>query len=107
MDECLLLVGGGKMGGALLAGWLARGGPRDRVVVIEPGPPAEALRRTHGVTVHQRPEDIDPGFRPAVVVFAVKPQAMDQAAAPYGRFTGPETVFSDMRRTVPPGPLET
>ena len=93
MDECLLLVGGGKMGGALLAGWLARGGPRDRVVVIEPGPPAEALRRTHGVTVHQRPEDIDPGFRPAVVVFAVKPQAMDQAAAPYDRFTGPETVF--------------
>lgn len=93
MDERLLLVGGGKMGGALLAGWLALGVPRERVVVIEPGPPAEALRRSLGVSVHAGPEDIDPGFRPAVVVLAVKPQAMDQAAPPYARYAGPGTVF--------------
>lgn len=93
MDERLLLVGGGKMGGALLAGWIARGVPRERVTVIEPGPPAAALRRSHGVSVHAGPEDIDPGFRPAVVVFAVKPQAMDQVAPPYARYAGPGTVF--------------
>lgn len=93
MDERVLLVGGGKMGGAMLAGWLARGARRDRVVVIEPGPPAEALRKTHGVSVHAGPEAIDPGFRPEVVVFAVKPQMMDQAAPAYARHAGPGTVF--------------
>ena len=32
----LLLVGGGKMGEALLAGWLQQGLARDAVVVVEP-----------------------------------------------------------------------
>ena len=93
MAEHLLLVGGGKMGGALLAGWLARGVPRERVTVVEPGPSAAALRRTHALTVHATPAEISPGFRPAVVIFAVKPQMMDQAAPPYARYAGPGTVY--------------
>ena len=93
MAEHLLLVGGGKMGGALLAGWLARGVPRDRVTVVEPGRPAAALRKSYGVSVHATPDEIDSGFRPAVVAFAVKPQMMDQAAPPYARYAGPGTVY--------------
>ena len=34
----LVLLGCGKMGSALLAGWLARGLPADRVWVVEPRP---------------------------------------------------------------------
>ena len=34
----LVLVGAGKMGGAMLDGWLARGLPPKKVVVIEPQP---------------------------------------------------------------------
>lgn len=81
------------MGGALLAGWLARGVARDHVLVVEPGAPAEALRKSHGIVVHPGPQAIEPGFRPDVVVFAVKPQSMDGAAPPYARYRGPATVF--------------
>ena len=37
----LLLVGAGKMGGALLDGWLARKLPPKKVVVLEPSPSKE------------------------------------------------------------------
>ncbi|HLI13065.1 MAG TPA: pyrroline-5-carboxylate reductase [Alphaproteobacteria bacterium] len=93
MNERLLLVGGGKMGGAMLAGWLARGLPSSQVVVVEPGPGAAALRATHGVAVHGSPDEVAEGFRPNVVVFAVKPQMMDGAAPRYARYAGPDTVF--------------
>ena len=36
----IVLVGAGKMGGAMLTGWLARAGSsRSRVAVIDPHPP--------------------------------------------------------------------
>ena len=92
-DATLLLVGGGKMGGAMLSGWLARGVAPDHVAVVEPGPVAGALRQKHGVAVHPGAEAIDPAFRPDVVILAVKPQVMDGAAAPYRRYAGPATVF--------------
>ncbi|HEY6336518.1 MAG TPA: pyrroline-5-carboxylate reductase [Alphaproteobacteria bacterium] len=93
MNGRILLVGGGKMGGAMLAGWLAQGLPRDNVVVIEPGSVASALRKTHGVIVHAAPEAVGDGFKPSVVVFAVKPQFMDEAAPHYASHSGPGTVF--------------
>ena len=93
MKERLLLVGAGKMGGAMLMGWLARGLPRENIVVIEPGAPADLLRKSHNVAVHATPNAIDPRFKPDVVVFAVKPQFMDGAAPHYARYAGPGTVF--------------
>ena len=78
----LLLVGCGKMGGALLSGWLERGAPADRVVVIEPQPgPRVADFVARGVTVLGAVGAVNRGFRPKVVVLAVKPQSMDEAAA--------------------------
>ena len=37
----LVLVGAGKMGGAMLEGWLQRGLPAARVVALDPAPPPE------------------------------------------------------------------
>jgi len=93
MNARILLVGGGKMGGAMLAGWLSRGLPRENVLVVEPSTPAEALRKTHGVDVHAAPETVEKSFKPSVVVFAVKPQFMDDAAPHYARYGGPGVVF--------------
>ena len=64
----LLLVGGGKMGAALLLGWREQG--ISQVVVVDPSPHAHALAGT-GVEVCTAPP---PGFRPAVTILAVKPQ---------------------------------
>ena len=65
----LLLVGAGKMGGAMLEGWLALGLDPAKVVVKEPQPSAEltALEK-RGVRVNQ------PVATASVIVIAIKPQ---------------------------------
>ena len=90
----LLLVGCGKMGGALLEGWIARGVAPAAITVVEPAAPlAEAAHARHGVTVLAGADAVDTALAPRVVVFAVKPQAMDDVAPAYRRFVAPETVF--------------
>ncbi|HTZ76695.1 MAG TPA: pyrroline-5-carboxylate reductase [Stellaceae bacterium] len=83
----LLLIGCGKMGGALLKGWLERGAAR-HVVVVEPGSGAEAFLGDRLVEHRKRFEEIPPAFQPDVVVFAVKPQGMDAIVPPYKRYAG-------------------
>ncbi len=78
----ILLVGCGKMGGAMLAGWRDRGIGGDEIIVIEPvAGLASATRQAHGVTVAADASGLPAGFRPAVLVLAVKPQMMDEAIA--------------------------
>ncbi len=84
----LVLVGGGRMGSAMLAGWLAEGMTADAVVVVEPDEEsAERLRHYHpGVRVVADLSGLE--IEPSVVVLAVKPQIMNQvlpAAAAYPR----------------------
>lgn len=82
------------MGGALLDGWLARGMRADEVAVVEPNAAqAEAAAERLGRKVHAVPAELGAGVRPDVVVFAVKPQVMDDVAPAYRRFAGPGTVF--------------
>ena len=55
MATTLILVGGGKMGGAMLAGWLDRGMAPEGITVIEPGSEtAAALKARHEVAVPRR-----------------------------------------------------
>ena len=67
----LLLIGGGKMGGALLAGWAERGLAPS--VVVDPSPAAEALGSA-AVTVVPSLDAVPAAFAPACIVLAVKPQ---------------------------------
>jgi len=88
-SRSILLVGCGKMGSALMTGWIARGTAPEDIFVVDPaGPDVPA-----GVSVGATIEDLPDGFVPAVVVLAVKPQVMDAVAAPYRALVGPETVF--------------
>jgi pyrroline-5-carboxylate reductase len=88
----LLLVGCGKMGGAMLAGWLERG--TSEVVVVEPFPPArEALAGKPGLTAVADAAAIPAGFAPAAVILAIKPQEAAATLPAYGRFAGPGAVF--------------
>ncbi len=71
-ERPLVLVGAGKMGGALLSGWLARGLNPQAVRVVDPAPPpssAEMLRAA-GVAVESAAGDC----AASAVVVAVKPQ---------------------------------
>ena len=81
----LVLVGAGRMGGAMLRGWLAQGLEPGAVTVIDPHPGEWLLQLGVGVN---RP----PPANPAVVVIAVKPQMMGDALGEIARATGPDTL---------------
>lgn len=90
----LLLVGCGKMGGALLAGWLTKGLDPAQVYIVEPfEETASALRRDHGVHVVDAKDDLPDGFTPSVVLFAIKPQMMDDVVSGYRPMAAPGCVF--------------
>jgi pyrroline-5-carboxylate reductase len=73
----LLLVGCGKMGGALLAGWLANGLAAADAYVVEPDASLRARARDeHQVIPVAEPKALPTDLQPKAIVFAVKPQAM-------------------------------
>ena len=71
----LLLVGAGKMGGALLEGWLRQGLDPALVFIQDPAPPPEvaALAARHAIAAGTAP---DLPAAPSVIVLAVKPDLM-------------------------------
>jgi pyrroline-5-carboxylate reductase len=86
-DSTILLVGCGKMGGALLAGWFERGVNSANVRVVEPASALAAeIKRRHGVDAFASPAALPRDFSPDVVVFAVKPQGMDEIVPAYRNF---------------------
>lgn len=90
----LLLAGCGKMGGAMLAGWVQGGRDPDAVWVVEPSEPARrAIAAEHGVRVVADAGELPGDLAPEVVVLAVKPQMMDDVAPAYARFAAPGCVF--------------
>ncbi len=85
----LLLVGCGKMGGAMLEGWLARGVAVSDVIVAEP---ADALRpKKPGLAAVA--SSVDVRETPEIVVLAVKPQSMEAVLPDLKRFADKGSVF--------------
>lgn len=97
----LLLVGCGKMGGALLQGWLARGVPAERIHVVEPALDPSRTQVPEGVGTVADAADLPDGLSPEIVVFAVKPQAMSDVVPAYARFAGPGTAFVSIAAGTP------
>ena len=87
----LLLLGCGKMGGAMLAGW--RRAPLGPSYVVDP---AAAPGADGPVLTVAEAGAIPGGFRPDAVVLAVKPQAAAQAVPAVARFAGGAVVMSIM-----------
>jgi pyrroline-5-carboxylate reductase len=73
----VVLAGAGKMGGAMLSGWLAQGLGARRLAVIEPHPSQE-IRSYLASGVRLNPSPQDAGDIAAFVV-ALKPQAFREA----------------------------
>ncbi len=84
----IALAGAGKMGGAMLTGWLAGGLDPRRVAVIEPAPSADiSALAAKGVA-------FNPKQTAAVdtLVIAVKPQSFRDAGVVLKPFVGPATL---------------
>lgn len=100
MERPLLLVGCGKMGAAMLEGWLESGIVAAGVDVVEPAGLRgfEARGEVRAVT---RETDLPPALDPEVVVFAIKPQQMAEVVPHYKRFAKPGTVFLSIAAGTP------
>ena len=85
----LLLVGAGKMGGAMLDGWIARGLNPKRLVVIEPQPgkAVKALAR-RGLKLNPKGKPVEA----SAIVIAVKPQSAPDAVPPLRPYVGKTTL---------------
>ena len=89
----ILLVGCGRMGSAMLAGWRERGLAPS--VAVDPAPEA-AAQAGPDLTVVADAAAVPAGFAPAAVVLAVKPQTAAEALPPHARHAGKAVFLSIM-----------
>jgi pyrroline-5-carboxylate reductase len=90
IKDTIVLAGAGKMGGAMLTGWLAQGLDPKRVVVIEPHPSDEIRAlATKGVRLNPSHKDIG---AVATLMVALKPQSFREAGPGLKPFAGPATL---------------
>ncbi|GAB4066093.1 pyrroline-5-carboxylate reductase [Ancylobacter sonchi] len=85
----VLLVGAGKMGGAMLEGWVGLGLEPARIAVLDPGPPPEVAAMLEARGVALNPLN---GGVPAVMLLAVKPQVAPDVLAKVQPLAGPDTL---------------
>jgi pyrroline-5-carboxylate reductase len=110
LPGALVLVGAGKMGGAMLDGWLGLGLDPAKVTVIEPQPaPAIAALAGRGARVITAPGAVPDA---AAVVVAVKPQSAAEVMPGLSVLIGPATVvisimagktLAGLEHDLPPG----
>jgi len=89
--QSLVLTGAGKMGEALLRGWLAGGLAPQRVTILEPKPSEaiSALAAERGIAINPPLAGLAP---PEVLFLAIKPQTLEAAAPDLAPLAGPETL---------------
>ena len=90
INGSIVLAGAGKMGGAMLSGWLAQGLDATRVLVIEPQPSSEiSALVTKGIRLNPSSKDVG---AVATLVLAVKPQMFREAGPRLRQFAGSSTL---------------
>ncbi len=92
LERPLLLIGCGKMGGAMLDGWLKSGIADAGVHIVDPAG-AKPFQGRDGVTIHESADALPGDLAPEVVVLSVKPQQMDGIIDGVKRFAGAECLF--------------
>jgi pyrroline-5-carboxylate reductase len=95
----IVLAGAGKMGGAMLTGWLAGGLDACGLTVIEPHPSDDisALVKK-GVRLNPSPKDVGAA---ATLVVALKPQTFREAGAMLKSLAGPSTLVVSIMAGTP------
>jgi pyrroline-5-carboxylate reductase len=87
----LILVGAGKMGGALLEGWLRAGLDPKSAIVLEPQPAAQiSALASRGVQINPGTGELT---SVEAIVIAVKPQIAAQALPPLATMIGAATII--------------
>lgn len=97
----LVLLGCGKMGSAMLEGWLGQGLPASAVWVLDPHP-SDWLKSRDGLHLNE-----DLPTDPAIVLVAVKPQMMGEALPVLTPLGNGNTLFLSVAAGTPIAAYET
>lgn len=89
----ILLAGAGKMGAAMLQGWLSRGLDPKSVIIQDPALSAESVALVQKHAIRAEPRITALASSPSVIVVAVKPQLMDDVFPQLAKLAGPDTVL--------------
>lgn len=99
LNGTILLAGAGKMGSAMLTGWLAQAVAADKLAVIDPAPSADITKlAAQGLRINP---DHDALSGVDALVLAVKPQMFADAAPQLRKHVGPETLVLSIMAGVP------
>ncbi|WP_103223829.1 pyrroline-5-carboxylate reductase [Roseibium marinum] len=104
-ERPFLLVGAGKMGGAMLSGWVADGIDTSALMVCDPhlSGPMAALLKQYGIRhVAAVPDDLSAG----IVLVAVKPQMMDDVLPALKSAVAPDTLVLSIAAGTPVAKFE-
>ncbi|MDJ0931564.1 pyrroline-5-carboxylate reductase [Breoghania sp.] len=88
----LLLVGAGKMGGAMLSGWIEQGVDPAAIVVCDPKPSEEMAALLSAKEIRHVTTPLA-DLTPAAVLVAVKPQMMADALEPLKPIVSSDTLI--------------
>jgi len=88
LEGTLTLVGAGKMGAALLSGWLSGAVPKNQIQIVDPNPPSETAELISNNDLTHNP-DPSPS---SVLILAVKPQILDTVLASVSGFIDDQTL---------------
>ncbi|MDO8398335.1 MAG: pyrroline-5-carboxylate reductase [Bradyrhizobium sp.] len=100
----IVLAGAGKMGGAMLTGWLAGGLDPKRVTVIEPHPSADiSALAAKGIRLNPTANEIGDV---ATLVVAVKPQTFPEAGPALKPFVSASTLVVSIMAGITSAALE-
>lgn len=91
LPKSLVLMGAGKMGGAMLEGWLSGGIDVASLTVLDPNASEDmkALAARHRFRLNPALADIS---EPEALVLGIKPQGLDAAAGTFSALAGPDTL---------------
>ena len=91
MPNSMILIGAGKMGGAMLEGWLDLGLAASAITVLDPYPSAamKALCAARGVRLNPPAAEVT---APEALLLAIKPQTFNAAASEIAGMIAPHTL---------------
>jgi pyrroline-5-carboxylate reductase len=109
LPSSLILIGAGKMGGAMLEGWIRLGMKGEALTVIDPNasPVLVSMCEQHDISLNPSLSSLGPA---QVVVLGIKPQMLDSAAATVSQLIDGRTLLisilagktlSDLRTRLP------
>src|SRR5438045_2480482 len=90
--DTLLLDGCGQMGSAMLRGWMVRDAAAGFIAIEPAGLPSSFADAT-SIAWHAAAEELPDDLTPDAVVFAVKPQIINDVLPAYRRWVRPQTLF--------------